>query len=64
MDFAPQIRIIARYIVGGFLGFLAAQHAVLGSLDDPAIVEAATAILSGVATELWYSKAKKNGGAL
>ncbi len=63
MNFAPQIRIIVRYVVGGFLGYLAAQHAALGPLNDPAIVEAVSAIAVGVVTEAWYAKAKKTGGA-
>lgn len=64
MSIAPQIRIIVRYLVGLALGYIVTRYSLGAYVGDTTIiVDAITTIVIGLATELWYARAKKNGGA-
>lgn len=61
-ELKPRIRILLRYIVAGGLTYMGLEHLSEDPQMMEIIVSAGMAGL-GIITELWYGKAKREGGA-
>ena len=68
MEWGPIIRIVLRYVAGFLVarGVIDAGSAAEGSFTDPGVltsIETILGVVIAVASEVWYGKAKKSGGA-